>query len=859
MRRVAALTLLLAMPVVAAGVPPTLEPGVPHALAKWRAKHYREVRYDLRFRLQPGAGRASGWLALSVVLPSPPVDLVLDWRGGELRELEVNGTPTQAEVRSEHLVIPRRRLRSGRNSVRLAFDAPVGVSGTPLLSYRDGEDGAEYLYTALVPADASALFPCFDQPDLRARFRLALELPEGWRAVSNAPAERETSGSVRFAETEPIPTYLFAFAAGPFEVLTAPGEAARLFVRRSRLEAARAHAPEVLRLNRAALDWFADYFARPFPFAKYDLVLIPEFPYGGMEHAGATFLDEERIVFSAPPSPADLLRRAQLLLHEAAHQWFGNLVTLRWFDDLWLKEGFANFMAAKALEALAPKFDAWTAFHAQKTSALRSDATHGASPIRPPLANLAHAKTAYGPIVYGKAPALLRQAEFLLGAGVFRRAVRDFVRRHARGAADWRDLVRAFERASGRSFERWARAWVERRGAPTVRARWRLDRAGRLRELRLEQHDALDARGPWPMRLRVAAIGWSEIASADLTLARASARVRALEGIPAPRLVFPNAGDYAYGRFLLDPASAATALDPSFEPADPLLAAQLAEALWEAVREGELAPARFIRHALGAIARAADEIVLAGLLARLEFAFRRLLSDAGRDALAPEVERALFAEGALAAPTPSRRLVLLRAFADLAWSTAALADLERVLDGALEVPGLALGIRDRLRIVRRLLVRGAPHARERLAAEAARAATDEARRELFAAGAALADAENKRALFRAFLEDPSLPEAWMEAALPALNAPEHAALTAPLLPEALARLPELKRARKIFFVNAWLAAFVGGQNGAEALGAVHEALGSGRLEPDLRAKLQEAADELERTVRIRARFAAEGR
>jgi aminopeptidase N len=855
MRLACALTLLLAIPMARAAAPPTLEPGVPHALAEWRARHYRDVRYELEFRLAPGAARIPGALALSVTLPARPVDLVLDWRGAGPADVEVNGAAARAETRGEHLVIARHLLKAGRNRVRLRFEAPVAASGTPLLRYRDGEDAAEYLYTLLVPADASALFPCFDQPDLKARFRLALELPAGWRAVSNAPVEAETPARVRFAETAPISSYLFAFAAGPFETVAEPGEAVRLFVRRARAARAREHAPELLRLNRAALDWFAGYFARPFPFPKYDLVLLPEFPYGGMEHAGATFLNEERVLFPAPPSAVDLLRRAQLLLHEASHQWFGNLVTMRWFDDLWLKEGFANFMAAKALEALAPEFDAWTAFHALKTAAVRTDATRGTSAIRYPLANLAQAKSAYGAIVYAKGPAVLRQAEFYLGAPVFRRAVRDFLRRHAFGAADWKDLVRAFERASGRRLGRWAHAWVERRGAPTVRARWTFDRAGRIGELRLEQHDALGDGNLWPQRLRVAAIGADSLASADVMLARASVRVRALEGFAAPRLVLPNAGDFGYGRFLLDPHSVAAALDPEFEPADPLARAQIAEALWEAARDADLAPARFIEWAVREIPRTADGIVLAGLLARLEVAFRRYLSDAQRDALAPRIERALLAEGALAAQSQSRRLALLRAFAAAAWSPDALADLGRLLDGALTVPGVPLAAQDRFRLVQRLLERGAADASARLAAEAARERTDEARRYAFAAGAAAADAGAKRALFRALLDDPSLPEAWIEAALPALNAPEHAALTLPLLSEALARLPALKRTRKIFFVNAWLAAFIGGQTGDEALEAVRAFLRDSRLEPDLRLKVLEAADGLERAVRIRARYA----
>ncbi len=445
--------------------PPRLDPGVPRALARWRERYYRAPRYDLAFRLRAGAKSVPGTLRLALTLPRGPVDLVLDWRGGPVRDVLVNGRPATIRHRQEHLVIPRRDLRRGRNTVQLAFSAPVRAGG-PLRRYRDAGDGAEYLYTLLVPADASALFPCFDQPGLKGRFRLALDLPEGWRAVANAPALEERAGHARFAETPPISTYLFAFAAGPFRVVEKKGESVRLFARRSRLARARAVAPDLLRLNRAAMDRFARFCGHPFPFAKYDLVLIPDFHYGGMEHAGATFLREDRILLRHPRSQYWRRRRALLLLHETAHQWMGNLVTMRWFDDLWLKEGFANFLAYGALPALAPEFDGARAWAELAEAGRRAAAKPAAPALHVPLANLAAARSVYTDIVYCTAPAMLRQAERELGPAHFRRALRSFVRRHAWGAADWRDFVRAFGHATGRDLRSWLRRRILRPGTP---------------------------------------------------------------------------------------------------------------------------------------------------------------------------------------------------------------------------------------------------------------------------------------------------------------------------------------------------------------------------------------------------------
>src|SRR5437879_9770257 len=495
--RGAALALTAGLVANAALAVPGLEPGVSRELAQWRAKYYRDVRYALTISVTAGATKLTGTGTVEVTLPAAVPDLVLDWRpspgASGVGQLRVNGRTAKPKLEREHLIVPARLLRPGRNRITLSFEAPIALSGSAVTRYVDREDGSEYVYTLSVPSDASSAFPCFDQPDLKARFSLELVLPRAWTAVGNAPiaATEDVSNNLRrfrFAATPPISTYLFAFAAGPFAEVQVPAsplsspagrktaraqQAAkarpgsstkekavetRLFVSKSQLARASTEAPEVRHLNRQSVRWFERYFASRFPFPKYDLVLVPEFAYGGMEHAGATFLREEAVLFPSTPNETDILARAQLLFHETSHQWFGDSVTMRWFDDLWLKEGFANFMAAKAAEVLLPAHSVWNAFHALKTAAYRTDVTQGTTPIYRTLSNLSGAKSAYGNIVYGKAPAVLRQAEFYVGGPVFRRAVRQFLKRHAYAAADWSDLVAALDRASVRQLKRRAEA-----------------------------------------------------------------------------------------------------------------------------------------------------------------------------------------------------------------------------------------------------------------------------------------------------------------------------------------------------------------------------------------------------------------
>ena len=862
--RGAALVLSAGLIANAAAAVPGLEPGGSRELAQWRAKHYRDVRYSLTVLLSPGAATLQGTARVEVDLPKRVPDLVLDWRpspASHLSRVRVNGKPARAKLDREHLILPARLLRPGKNRLTFSFESPIAPSGSAVTRYLDREDRAEYVYTLFVPSDASSAFPCFDQPDLKARFKLELLLPRAWTAVGNAPIARmETAGSrvrrIQFAETRPISTYLFAFAAGPFSEILATPRGTRLFVRKSQLARARQEAPEVLRLNREAVRWFERYFGSRFPFPKYDLVLVPELAYGGMEHAGATFLREDAVLFPSAPNETDILSRAQILFHEASHQWFGDSVTMRWFDDLWLKEGFANFMAAKAAEALLPTQSVWNAFHALKTTAYRTDVTQGTTPIYRPLSNLSAAKSAYGNIVYGKAPALLRQAEFFVGEAAFRTAVRQLLKKHAYGSADWSDLVRALERSSRRKLKDWAEAWVKSRGMPEIHLSWDTDREGRPRNMVLEQHDVLGEGRTWPMKLTVFALPEEGLPrSVDVELRGERTPVPQLDGMPEIDFAFANFGDYGYGRFLLDPASREAVLERPEIVEGTLLRSLVFGSLWESVRDAELPPLEYLDLVVRVAPVERDPVTLASLLQRAQVAFLVYSSDAQRDLAAPRFEEFL-AEGMLRADTPGRRITFLRTFMASAWSESGRAQLKALLSATLEIPDVKLSSRDRFRAIARLLALDDPDAKKLLEAQTAADSGADGRRYAFATGAAERSTETKRAYFERFFSEAGLAESWIEAALGPFNTVEHADLTQPFLDLALAALPELKKKRKIFFVNDWLAAFVGGQVDIQALDQVGSFAGQPDLDPDLRLQLLEAMDSLARTVKIRARFAA---
>jgi aminopeptidase N len=840
-------------------------PGVPLTLARRRSTRVREVRYALDLHIRADAPVIAGHLILRFNLAETARarPLALDYRPprgpaqGALRELRVNGTPVASPaLADEHLLLPGTLLQGGANIVEVAFDAPTTAAGTAITRVTDPADGTDYLYTLFVPSDASTVFPCFDQPDLKARFTLAATLPHDWSLVTNAPlASRRRTGAetaLRFDATPPISTYLFAFAAGPFVRIgdRRGPTCTALYARRSVAAEARRAARTLFRLSRNAIRTLVDYTAHPFPFAKYDLVLLPLFPYGGMEHAGATFLREDAMLLPAGSTGAALRRRAHLVFHETAHQWFGDLVTMRWFDDLWLKEGFATFLAAKCMAREFGAGAAWNAFRANRNLALATDVTAGTTPLRLPLPNLAEAKAAYGTMVYCKGPAILQQAEDILGAGPFRDAVRALVQRHAWRCFDSGDLVATLERASGRSLRGWARAWIDGSGVPLVRVH-----RGPLPTddfFSLEQSDPQGLARHRPLVFDIGC-GFARGRGPAIRVEMAGRKLRChLPGTMAQtRYLLPDSGTRAYGIFLPDAQSVDDLAGRVDTFRSPVSRAGIRDALWHAVREGTFDPARYVDAIETGLATESDDTALADIVQRLQHVLLRYLPpDRGRR-IARRIEAAL-AKGILDRRDPSRCRVLFGGLVAIARSTAARDLLAGLADAGSAAHRAWATHRVRFDAAAALVACGDRRGPRLLRGTLDMAPSDARARLAFAARAARPDARAKRRVLDAILSTPDLPERWIEDALPYLNDLRHVAHTAPLLPQALAALPALAVRYRIFFANRWIESFIGGQTSADAVRLARQFIRRRNIPATVTRKVLESLDDLERTVRIRA-------
>jgi aminopeptidase N len=839
--------------------------GVSQQLAVERAALVDDVRYALSIDLKPRADTLHGHEKLEFALKKAPAEsLPLDFRDGRLEHVTINGTALQpAQVASDqtngHILLPAAALRTGANRIELDFESAIAESNRAITRVIDPVDSNEYLYTLFVPMDASMAFPCFDQPDLKARFTLDVGAPSAWTVISNTSGHAE-NGRTRFDETRPISTYLFAFAAGPFEQLPDPapqsgGVPLHLFVRKSMVARARQEWPEVARYTHEGMTQLSAFFNQPFPFPKYDQVLIPGFPYGGMEHAGATFLREDGVLFRAAPNITDHQRRSVTVLHELAHQWFGDLVTMRWFDDLWLKEGFAQYMAFHTLAEIEPPAEVWKRFYESiKPLAYAIDSTPGTSPIYQQVRNLADAKSAYGPIVYQKAPGLLRVLNYKIGEDAFRGGVRLFLRNHAYANATWQDLIDAFSSASKQNLRPWANAWVTQRGMPVVTVRWACG-AGRITSLEIAQRDSLKEGLLWPVSTQLLLGAGDSGGVVDVSFDGASAAVPAAAGQACPAYIFANAGDHAYGRFLLDPKSIAGAQASLPQIADPLQRALLWGGLWDAVREAELSPVRYVEFAAARLPGETDLDITQSILARCRTAITTYLSSSQRAAEGPRFE-SLLRDRMKTAASRDFRIAYFRAFTASAGSKASLRELTDLLAGESSVPGVPLQQRDRWNIIATLVRQNYPDGPALVAAESERDRTEDGRRSAYAALAGIATADYKRKYFAEYLKDGAVPEDFVTASLANFNAWNQNELTLMYLKPALEALPLVKRQRKIFFINGWLGSFVAGQTSPEAQSIVERFLARPGLDPDLRLKVLEVKDDLDRTVRIRARWAA---
>ena len=588
----------------------------------------------------------------------------------------------------------------------LVVDARCAYSrtGEGLHRFVDPEDGEVYLYTQYEPADARRVFAGFEQPDLKAPFRFEVRAPEGWAVWSNGSGEQH-DGVWRFAETKPISTYITAVVAGPYHYVTDTYE--RVFEGGGKLQiplgamcrkglAPHFDADDVFLVTKQGLDLFHDHFDYPYPFGKYDQAFVPEYNLGAMENPGLVTFREE-FIFRGKVTQASYERRANVILHEMAHMWFGDLVTMRWWDDLWLKESFADFMGSFSLVEATRFTDGWVTFaNNRKSWAYRADQLPSTHPITADIRDLQDAKLNFDGITYAKGASVLKQLVAYVGRDAFLEGARRYFKRHAYGNTELTDLLSALEETGGRDLVAWSRAWLQTAGVNSLTPQVLLDAGGRVDELAVLQEAPESHPTLRPHRVAVGLYRRGEggalerYARAEADVDGPRTLVRGLSGQDAPELVLVNDDDLTYCKIRFDEGSLATLRAHLGDITDPLARALCWSALWNMTRDALLPARDFIGLVLRHAGRESDIGVLQMLHAWAGSAVTFYAAPDWREA-----GGRLLAEGALkelrrAEPGSQHQLTWARFFASVASGPEDLRLVRGLLDGTAEIDGLVV-------------------------------------------------------------------------------------------------------------------------------------------------------------------------
>ncbi|MFJ2087968.1 aminopeptidase N [Streptomyces sp. NPDC087901] len=587
----------------------------------------------------------------------------------------------------------------------LVVDAQCAYSrtGEGMHRFVDPEDGEVYLYTQYEPADSRRVFANFEQPDLKAPFRFQVTAPAEWTVWSNGAEESREGGVWRFAETKPISTYITAVVAGPYHYVT--DSYSRTFDDGTTLDiplgamcrkglARHFDADDVFLITKQGLDFFHDYFDYPYPFGKYDQAFVPEYNLGAMENPGCVTFREEYI-FRGKVTQAAYESRANVILHEMAHMWFGDLVTMQWWDDLWLKESFADFMGVFAMVESTRFENGWITFaNNRKSWAYRADQLPSTHPITADIRDLEDAKLNFDGITYAKGASVLKQLVAYAGRDAFLEGARRYFKKHAYGNTQLGDLLSVLAETSGRDMTSWSRSWLQTAGVNSLTPVATYDAADRITELAVLQEAAESHPELRPHRVAVGL--YRRTPDGDLVrYARAEADVAGprtviteLAGAERPELVLVNDDDLTYCKVRFDEVSLATLRTHLGDITDPLARALCWSALWNLTRDG-LMPARdFVSLVLAFSGRETDIGVLQMLHAWTRTALVHYAAPAWRE----EGGRAL-AEGALrelrlAAPGSEHQLAWARFFAAVAASDTDFQLLSGLLAGTARIDGL---------------------------------------------------------------------------------------------------------------------------------------------------------------------------
>ncbi|MET7462098.1 aminopeptidase N [Nonomuraea sp. NPDC005501] len=679
--------------------------------ARERARLLNVESYEVALDLTEGDERFESVTTVRFAGTQPGASTFIDLHGARVRRVTLNGEDLDVSAYdADKGRFPLPSL-AGTNELRVDADCAYMRTGEGLHRFVDPVDQKVYLHSQFETADAHRMYACFDQPDLKATFQLTVLAPADWEVVSNAAAssvedlapEGGKHGAAQpakrweFPPTPVMSTYITALVAGPYHKVTSEHDGIPLGIYCRASLAEHLDADNILEVTRQGFDFFHKVFGVRYPFGKYDQLFVPEFNAGAMENAGCvTFLED--YVFRSRVTDAVVERRAETILHEMAHMWFGDLVTMRWWDDLWLNESFATYMSVLAqAEATRWGGGAWTTFaNVEKSWAYRQDQLPSTHPISADIPDMQAVEVNFDGITYAKGASVLKQLVAYVGLDNFLAGVRDYFNEHAWGNTELKDLLNALERTSGRDLSSWSKEWLETAWVNTLRPSFTLTDDGRFDSFEVLQEAPAD----YPtLRSHRVAIGLykldgdvlTRVKRVELDVVGARTAVPELTGEEQPDLVLVNDDDLTYAKIRLDERSLRTLVDGGIARFTESLPRALCwSAAWDMTRDGELSTRDYVRLVVSGVGTVKDITVLQAVLRQARMAVQQYADPAWRQEglalLATELRSLL--EGA--EPGSDHQLAFLQAFAPVATSEGDLALLSGILDGSAVPAGLTV-------------------------------------------------------------------------------------------------------------------------------------------------------------------------
>ena len=737
--------------------------------ASERARLLAVTSYDVELDLADACGERPGETTfrsrtvISFSCVEPGATTYVDLTAPSLISATLNGVAQQAFDGN------RLELRdlAAVNELVVEADCAYMRTGEGVHRFVDPVDGSVYLYSQFETFDAHRMFACFDQPDLKAVFRLTVRAPRGWVVVSNgAPVDRPATGEPgtwRFAETPRMSTYITALIAGPYASVHDEHDGIPLGIYCRASLAEHLKPADLFTVTKQGFDFYHRVFGFRYPFGKYDQLFVPEFNAGAMENAGAvTFLED--YVFRSKVTDAAFERRAETVLHEMAHMWFGNLVTMRWWDDLWLNESFATYMSVLAQVDATRYTNGWTTFaNSEKTWAYRQDQLPSTHPIAADIGDIEAVKVNFDGITYAKGASVLKQLVAWVGQDAFLAGLRTYFVTHQYGNTVLADLLTELEAASGRDLSGWSAEWLETAGCNTLRACFDTGPDGAFTAFSLLQ----EAPSGWPtLRSHRVAIGLYDLVDGrlvrvhreELDVVGAKTEIPGLVGRLQPDLVLVNDDDLTYAKIRLDERSLQTLTHHIGRFQESLPRALCWSAVWDMTRDAEMPARDYLTLVLAGIGQESDIGVVQSLLRQVRAALDLYADPAWRESGLRRLASGAYEQLHASEPGSDHQLAWARAFVSSAKSQEHVRDLRGLLDGAVTIRGLEIDTELRWHLLHRLVVLGVAGDVE-IEAEVQRDPTAAGQRHAASAKAARPTAAAKAEAWRLAVEDETLPNA----------------------------------------------------------------------------------------------------